>query len=186
MLFKAKSRGFFPECVLFDSWCGSLKNLKTVRSLGWKWLARFHSNRLVNPDGTGNIPLSEVSASENGTGVHLKEYGFVLVFRIVSQNGDAEYCVTNDLDMDFFRRLKLSGYSWNIEHYHGGLKQFCGVEKSMVRSAKGRRNHILLAIRAFLRLEVFSIKTGYSWFEEKTQIIREAVRAYLEKPIYVL
>jgi hypothetical protein len=34
MLFQAKERGFSPECVLFDSWYGSLDNLKTIRNLG--------------------------------------------------------------------------------------------------------------------------------------------------------
>ena len=186
MLFKAESRGLSPECVLFDSWCSSLKNLKAIRSLGWKRLSRFHSNRHANPDGKGNVPLSEAPVPEDGTGVRLKGYGFVPVFRIVSRNGDAEYWAANDLETDFFRHMKLSGYSWNIEHCRRGLEQFWGVEKSMVRSAGGGRNHILPAIRAFLRLEVFSIKTGYSWFEEKTRIIGNAIRSYLEKPIYVL
>jgi hypothetical protein len=35
MLLTAKERGFRPACVLFDSWYGSLDNLKTIRNLGW-------------------------------------------------------------------------------------------------------------------------------------------------------
>ncbi len=47
------------------------------------------------------------------------------------------------------------------------------------RLAQGR-NHIGLAIRAFLRLEMHWFNTGISWYESKISIVREAVRSYLE------
>lgn len=45
---------------------------------------------------------------------------------------------------------------------------------------------VTLALRAFLRLETYTYATGYSWFEAKMQIIREAMRVYLAKPWYLL
>jgi putative transposase len=33
-------------------------------------------------------------------------------------------------------------------------------------------------------LEVHRLRTGVSWFEAKTAIVREAVRAYLAQPLY--
>jgi putative transposase len=54
MLKQAKERGFEPRYVLFDSWYSSLDNLKAIRSYGWRWLCRLKSNRLVNPDKSGN------------------------------------------------------------------------------------------------------------------------------------
>ena len=69
-----------------------------------------------------------------------------------------------------------------IEEYHRGLKQCCGVEKAQVRSARAQRNHIGLAIRAFLRLEVHWFTTGISWYEAKLGIVRAAVRSYLAAP----
>ena len=60
------------------------------------------------------------------------------------------------------------------------------MERSSVRLAEAQKNHIGLSIRAFLRFEVFSLKTGYSWFEAKTRIIRDAVKNYLANPVYVL
>jgi putative transposase len=35
-------------------------------------------------------------------------------------------------------------------------------------------------------LEIHCYQKGISWFEAKTSIIREAVRAYLAKPLYTL
>ena len=186
MLRSAKARGFSPECVVFDSWYSGLENLKQIRSLGWNWLTRFKSNRLINPDGKGNIHVSSATISENGTRVHLKGYGFIRIFKIVIKEDDIEYWATDDPEIDELRRLQLANFSWTIEEYHRGLKQYCGAERSFVRIAKSQRNHIGLSIRAFLRLEIFSLKTGYSWFEAKMRIIRDAVRAYLKNPLYLL
>ena len=84
MLLKAKERGFSPEYVLMDSWYSALKNLKLIASFGWFFLTRLKSNRLVNPDGGGNVPISSVEIPEEGRVVHLKGFGFVKVFRTVS------------------------------------------------------------------------------------------------------
>jgi len=183
---EANNSGFTPECVLSDSWYAGLKNLRHIQRLSWKWLTRLKSDRPVNPDGKGNIRVSSADISESGTRVHLKGYGFIKVFKIVVRDGDIEYRATDDLETDELRRLQLADYSWRIEEYHRGLKQFCGAERSQVRLAEAQRNHIELAIRAFLRFEIFSLKTGYSRFEAKMRIIRGAVRAYLENPVYAL
>lgn len=90
MLDTAKARGFTPQCVVFDSWYGSLDNLKRIRGYEWIWLTRLKRNRYINPDGTGNCPLAEVDIATTGTVVHLKGYGRVKVFKLVAPNGDAE------------------------------------------------------------------------------------------------
>jgi hypothetical protein len=71
---------------------------------------------------------------------------------------------------------QLADYSRRIEEYHRGLKQFCGAERSQLRLADVQRTHIGLSVQAFPRFEVFSLKTGYSRFEAKTRIIRDAVK----------
>jgi hypothetical protein len=73
-----------------------------------------------------------------------------------------------------------------IAEYHRGLKQHCGVERAQVRAARAQRNHVGCAIRAFLRLERYRLRTGLSWWEATTRIVREAVRAYLAAPWYTL
>jgi putative transposase len=83
-------------------------------------------------------------------------------------------------------RLQYGEWAWGIEEYHRGLKQHCGVERAQVRAARAQRTHIGCAIRAFLRLEHHRQQTGISWWEAKTTIVREAVRAYLAAPRYTL
>lgn len=186
MLKTAKARGFAPHCVVFDSWYSGLPNLKLIRSLKWTWLTRLKENRLVNPDRTGNRAIREVAITQTGTILHLKDYGMIKVFKIVATDGDIEYWATNDLQMGELMRVKYGGEAWTIEQFHRGIKQFSGIERCQARSRRAQRNHIGFALRAFLRLEVHCYQTGISWFEAKTSIIREAVRAYLAKPLFTL
>jgi len=82
----------------------------------------------------------------------------------VLTDGDIEFWATNHLKMNELFRLKYAEISWAIEEYHRGIKQFVGVERCMLRQAKAQRNHIGLALRAFLRLERYCFETGLSWF----------------------
>ena len=184
MLRKAKERSFRPRIVLFDSWYASVDNLKTIRKSGWHWLTRLKKNRLVNPDNIKNMQIHEIDIPPEGRDVHLKAYGFIKVFRIVSKDGDIEYWATDVLDMDEAKREKFGGYSWKIEEYHRGIKQFCGVENCQARKSQSQRAHIMFALRAFLRLEAERLRTGISWFESKRRIIRQAIRAYVKYPSY--
>jgi putative transposase len=186
MIRAASDRGFRPRCVVFDGWYGSLENLKLLRQFGWRWLTRLKPNRLVNRDRQGDRPLSRTDIAASGTQVWLPGYGLILVFKIVAPDGDIDYWATDDVAMTDLTRRQYAEFSWTIETYHRGLKQCTGIERCQVRSARGQRAHIGLALRAFLRLEAFSFRTGVSWLAAKTGIIRDAVRTYLAHPWIVL
>lgn len=186
MLDKAEERGFKPEFVLFDTWYSSVKNLKAIRNKSWHWLTRLKKNRLVNPDKTGNVAIELLTIPPDGMTVHLKEYGFIKVFRIVSKDGDTQYWATDVLDIQEEKRKELAKKAWKIEEYHRGIKQFCGVERCQARRNNAQRAHIMMAIRAFLRFEIQRITTGITWFETKLSIIRNAVSQYIRNPIYEL
>jgi putative transposase len=178
----AKQRGLQPQAVCFDSWFSSLENLKLIRSLDWTWLCRLKSNRQVRVDFGAPQALHTVAGPPSGREVHLPGYGLIRVFRVVATNGDTDYWATNDLGMDALTRLKYGEFSWRIEEYHRGLKQYCGVEGCQARRAKAQRNHVGLAIRAFLRMECHCFALGLSWFQAKLDVIRQAVKAYLANP----
>jgi len=196
MLNRASEREFGPEYVVFDSWYSGLDNLKKVRDLGWTFFTRLKKNRKVNPDDTYNRQIQEIEIPEEGRKVHLKGYGFVKVFRTVSTDGDAEdgkegqnqvqYWATNDVEMTEEKRAELARRAWGVETYHRRLKQYCGAERSQCQSAEAQHNHIQMSIRAFLRLELHRVETALSFYESKTAIIREAIRAYLADPVHIL
>ena len=184
MLATATARGLTPRYVCFDSWYSGKENLKAVRSHGWHFLTQVRSNRRVDIDRTGNKAICDQPIAATGTIVHVEGFGFVKAFRLVAPNGVTEHWITNDLSMDELTRLTYGQRAWAIEEYHRGLKQCTEVERCPARLACSQRNHIGLALRAFIRLEWHRYRCGVSWFEAKWSIIRQAVRAYLANPIY--
>jgi hypothetical protein len=80
----------------------------------------------------------------------------------------------------------MAEWSYAIENFHRDLKQCGGVERCQARSACAQRNHIGMALRAFLRLEHHFHTTGVSCYEAKSRVIREAIRGYIKKPLYNL
>ena len=58
----------------------------------------------MNPDNIKNIPLETVEIPHQGIRVHLREYGFIKVFRLVPKEEDAQYWATDVLDMDESKR----------------------------------------------------------------------------------
>ena len=186
MVRQARERGFEPELVVFDSWYSGLHNLKLLRHFGWNWLTQLKSNRLASIDRSGNRPISEILIPPEGRMIHLKGYGWVKVFKTVGTNGDYEYWATSKLDMRIEQAAFHALDAWQVEVYHRGLKQFSGIECGQYRLEVSQRNHIGLAIRAFVRLEVHRLQTGISCFDAKTGIIRAAIRAYLAHPAFTL
>lgn len=186
LLATAHTRGFAPDLVAFDGWYAGLPNLKQVRACGWPWLTRLKANRLVDPDGGGNRPVSQLVLPPTGARVHLKGYGWIRLFKIATPDGDIEHWATSRLECSLEQLATDVAQVWHIEEYHRGLKQFCGVERAQHRSAVAQRNHIGFALRAFVRLECHRLQTGVSWFDAKQQIVREAIRTYLAHPRYTL
>jgi hypothetical protein len=186
LLRRLRDRGQTPRCVCFDSWYGGLDNLKLLRSFGWRWLTRLKCNRAVRLEHGPPLPVCAAPISAAGTVVWLPGYGLVKVFRIVAKDGDTEYWATGDLALTELDRLCYAEWSWGIEVYHRGLKQHCGVERCQVRRARGQRNHIGLAIRAFLRLESWCFRHLTTWFDAKRDVIRDAIRTYLAQPKFTL
>ncbi len=140
----------------------------------------------MNPDGTGNRQLADCDIRTAGTRVHLKGYGFILVFRIDTPDGDTEYWATSDLLMMGDLRTSVARQIWTIETYHRDIKQFCGIERCMVRKERGQRNHIGWALRTYLRLIWHELKTGSSRFATELGIVRPALQQFLADPCAVL
>ena len=186
LLRRLRDRGQTPRCVCFDSWYGGLDNLKLLRSFGWRWLTRLKSNRTVRVERAPAQAASAAALSAAGTVVWLVGYGLVKVLRIAATDGGTEHRVSGDLELSELERLRYAEMSWAIEDYHRGIKQHCGVERCQMRRARAQRNHIGFAIRAFLRLETWCFRHWVTWFEAKTDAIRDAVRAYLAQPKYLL
>lgn len=121
-----------------------------------------------------------------GLTVHLRSYGLVKVFRTVDPHGNADYWATSRLDMTEPQRHLLADRVWLVEVYHRAIKQFTGIARAQFRLERSHRNHIGLALRAYLRLEVHRWHTRVSIFNSKLDIIRMAIGLYLAHPKYAI
>lgn len=187
MLLTAFERGFQSQLVCFDSWYASIENLKLVRSLGWHFLTRLKENRRIRVSGGKLQAVSEAGlCGGDGTICWLKDYGEVKIFRIFATDGTAEYWATSLREMTEPERKDLARQAWRIEMYHRALKQQCLIERAQCRRLRPVLNHIGLCIRAFVRLESHCYREEVSWAQAKMSIIRDAVRAYLANPRYLL
>jgi hypothetical protein len=176
MVSAAHKRGLRPQLVAFDSWYAGLDNLKHVRKQGFCFLTRLKENRQVNPDKSGLVEVKTLQVPPAGLVVQLRGFGLVRLFQKKDAKGLVQQWATSDLKMKEEAFLQWAKACWKIETYHRGLKQCCGIERAQVRSATGQKNHLLLALRAFLRLEAQRQRTGLSWYESKIAPIRHAMQ----------
>jgi hypothetical protein len=75
---------------------------------------------------------------------------------------DVAFWATSDLDMTAATRKQVADEEPAIEQYHRGLKQCCGVERCQAWAERAQKNHILFAIRAFVRLAYQRLCIGRS------------------------
>jgi len=182
MVREAKARSFQPSIVAFDSWYSGLDNLKLLRDIGWDWLTRLKCNRQVSLQAGVHQAIANIEIPNSGRVVHLRGYGFIKVFRTVDPHGNADYWATHRLEMTPVHRKAYADRAWLIEDYHRSLKQFTGIQAGQFRLETAQRNHIGLAIRAFVRLEFHRWQHRRAIFDAKLNIIRQALRLYLAHP----
>jgi hypothetical protein len=177
MLKLAKRRGLTPEAIVMDSWYSSLDNLKMIRDLNWIWIAGLKKNRKVNRNQT----LESLDIPEEGLKMHLRGYGWVMVFRFEAKNGRTDYTATN---MDNPSRSIVEGFlrsRWSIEVYHRELKQTCGIESCQARTGRAQRNHIFLSIAAWLDRHRRKSLEGESFYQQQWNEIKKAISAELQR-----
>jgi len=181
MLEKAHKRDFTPQYVLMDSWYGSVANLKQINQYGWQWITNLKSNRQVSETKGVYCAISDLNlGNEQLKHVWLKEYGNVIVGKLVATNGDIVYLATNDLTFTNYQDLTDHWHHrWMVEEFHRGIKQTTGIAKCYSIKATSQKAHIFAAFTAFIRLEKRRLKTAVSWYEQKALIVRSATREYL-------
>lgn len=175
MLDKAGKRGFTPRYVLFDSWYGSLDNLKAIRKKGWHWITDLKCNRLVATAPHRHVAISDLDL-DDGTvkRVWLKGYGEVMVTRLVLKNGDTRYLASSDLSLTDYETLVSHWRErWPIETFHQGLKQTTGVGSCSAQRIHAQKIPIFSSMVAFLKLEHIRQQTGQTWYERRQLLDRQ-------------
>lgn len=181
MLDTAEKRGFSPLYILMDSWYSSVENLKYIVRKNWHFMCNLKSNRLVSVEQGTYLSIADLALADRQVRqVWLKEFGPILVCKLVATNGDITYLATDDLSLtDYETFTSHFEHRWKVETFHRGIKQTTGIEKCKSIKAVSQRTHIFSAFVAFVRLERQRLKSGVSWYEQKALISRLTTAHYL-------
>lgn len=176
MLKLAKNRGLNPQAVVADSWFSSLKNVKFIRSLGWNWIMGLRKNRIVNK----GISLEELIIPNEGLKVHLRGYGWIMVYRFEAKNGRTDYIGTNLENLTGNKVADLVKRRWSIEVFHRELKQTCGLENCQSRAGRAQRNHIGFSILTWIRKARRRSLDNLSLYRQSWEVIKNSVAQNLK------
>lgn len=171
MLSLAKKRGIMPSAVVMDAWYSSVKNLKAIRDHGWVWVTTLRKNRIVNR----NVSLESLDIPDEGLRVHLRGYGWATVFKFVAKNGRVDYVTTNMENPARDQIKRITKARWSIEVYHRELKQTCGIEHCQARTGRAQRNHICLAIQAWLDKHKRRISEKITVYQQDWNMIKDGI-----------
>jgi len=176
MITLAKERGLTPQAVVADSWFSSLNNVKLIRDFGWNWIMGLRKNRIVNR----GVSLEKLSIPDEGLKVHLRGYGWIMVYRFVAKNGRTDYIGTN---MENSTREKVENIvkrRWSIEVFHRELKQTCGLEHCQSRTGRAQRNHIGFSILTWIRKAKRRSLDNLSFYQQNWDIIKNSIAQNLK------
>ncbi len=171
MLKLAKDRGLNPMAIVADSWFSSLDNVKLIRSLGWAWVMGLRKNRIVNR----GVPLEHLMIPKEGLKVHLRGYGWIMVYRFAAKNGRTDYIGTNLENSTREKVDNLVKRRWSIEVFHRELKQTCGLENCQSRAGRAQRNHIGFSILAWIRKARRRSLDNLSLYRQNWEVIKNSV-----------
>jgi hypothetical protein len=88
--------GLRPAVVSADSWYSGVDNLKFLRKKGLGFLIGLEKNRIVSERPHEYVALEALALPERGKVLHLREFGFVTVFRTVDKNNAVRHYVQYD------------------------------------------------------------------------------------------
>lgn len=181
MLKSAKARGIKPDAVVMDSWYASLKNLKTIRSLGWNWVCGVRKNRIVNR----GERIDTLDIPDEGREIHLKGYGWVHVFRFAASERRTDYIITSIQNPTREAVKAIMKARWEIEVYHRELKQTCAIERCQSRTGRAQRNHICLAILAWIERYKKRRDLAITFYQQAWENVKEAIAKSLRHTLSI-
>jgi Transposase DDE domain len=167
MLSEAAERGICPKYVLFDSWYTSRGILNRLAELGWKYVARIKSNRLL-----GGERLSEKWRQRFGQATG--------PLKRVSQQGriikdGKRYWVTNDLELKPAQIKRVYRQRQQIEETFRLLKPEVGWGGSSARKAKAQTAHLHLGLMALCLTQQAAISQGQSVYAFRRELFRRPI-----------
>ncbi len=167
MLREAAERGMSPQYVLFDSWYTSRRIVNLIAELGWKYVARIKSNRLLSGE-----RISGKWRQRYGQACgHLKQVAQEV--RIIKDG--KRYWVTNDLALKPAQIKRQYRLRQQIEETFRLLKQEFGWGGSSTRKAKAQTAHLHLGLMALCLTQQAALTQGQTVYAFKRELFHQPI-----------
>lgn len=150
MLRTAQQRGLHPEAVLFDSWYAASKLMRAIRKMGWHWVTRLKSNRLLD----GIIQIRDRWRTTYGSCTAMISGG---IQALLVKDGSV-FFATSRLDWKPKQVKKAYRKRWIIEEVIKLLKSELGFETCQARLIPAIRAHAYICLMSFNLLEQERLK----------------------------
>ncbi|BAY14547.1 transposase (plasmid) [Anabaenopsis circularis NIES-21] len=186
MLIEVIDWGVKPRLVTGDSWYSGVENLKFLRNQKLGFLFGVEKNRTVSNEPGNYYQVSSLEIPDEGLVTHLREFGFIKLFRKVFKKEDSRHYILHLPDAEALQEITRSQFvtihdtHWGIESFHRAIKQVCGICRFMVRDSHAIKTHIFCSLQAFVRLELMRSENIISnWYELQRNLFTLVVRDYI-------
>lgn len=186
MVMESKKWGVKPRIVTGDSWYSGVENLKFLRNQKVGFLFGIEKNRTVSNEPHKYCQVSTLEIADEGLVTHLKEFGFIKLFRKDFKKEDSRHYILYLPEPSKLKETSRSEFitihdvHWGIETFHRALKQVCGICRFMVRDTFAIKTHIFCSLHAFIKLELMRSKKIISnWYEVQRNLFTLVVREYI-------
>ena len=107
--------------------------------------------------------------------IWLKELNFPLlltkqIFKNENDTVGELYLVSNDLGLSYVQMTTIYKKRWGVEEFHKSIKSNTSFVKSPTKTIKTQRNHYILSILAYVKLEWLRQRTNMNHFAMKSLI----------------
>ncbi len=167
LIHEASDRGLCPKYVLFDSWYTSKGILNLVEELGWKYVARIKSNRLLEGE---QIRRKWRQRYGQACG-HLKQVAAEV--RIIKDG--KRYWVTNDLGLSPAQMKRVYRNRQQIEETFRLLKQEFGWGGSSTRKAAAQVAHLHLGMMALCLIQQAALAQRQTVYAFKRDLFQQPI-----------
>lgn len=150
------------------------------------FLFGIEKNRTVSNEPGKYYQVSRLSIPHEGLRTHLREFGFIRLFRKDFKKEDSRQYIFYLPDEDTLNQITrnelitIHDPHWGIESFHRAIKQVCGICRFMVRDSQAIKTHIFCSLQAFVRLEKMRSENIISnWYEVQRDLLTLVVRDYI-------
>lgn len=171
MIREAADRGLCPKYVLFDSWYTSRSILNLLSELGWNYVARIKSNRLMSGERLSKKWRQRFGQARG----HLKRV--TAEVRIIKDG--KRYFVTNDLSLSPAQIKRQYRNRQQIEETFRLLKQEFGWGGSSVRKARAQTAHLHLGLMALCLTQQAALAQGQTVYAFKRDLFLQPIPSQL-------